>query len=271
MKNDSLKKICLNFKNMKYSRINKKCFSDSNYSILKSNINFDLKAVTFKEYEKIMEETIKNLNIMKKIGLKENLSNIEIQNETEPNIPQGLKDKIQNNYGKFSMPLGWGWAYPLIKYTSAGLVAIKVSLNIPWMSFFILTGISVRLLMLPLIIKQIISIQKMSKISPNMRLLLILTKDCNLPFRLKLYYYIKTCWNWCRDIKVNPIMFIAYNLFQIPIFFTIIFSIRKISFEQNLEGTGMLWFKNLNEADPYMILPIISVLITYYNLGVRFF
>ena len=29
----------------------------------------------------------------------------------------------------------------------------------------------------------------------------------------------------------------------------------------------MLWFPNLNEADPYLILPVIATALNYYNLG----
>jgi membrane protein insertase Oxa1/YidC/SpoIIIJ len=47
-----------------------------------------------------------------------------------------------------------------------------------------------------------------------------------------------------------------------------VWSIRKIATEEDLSGKGILWFPNLNEADPYMILPIISVIVTYFNLGV---
>lgn len=48
-----------------------------------------------------------------------------------------------------------------------------------------------------------------------------------------------------------------------------VMSIRKISFENNdLQGAGILWFKNLNEADPYLILPIFSSVLNYYNLTV---
>ena len=49
-----------------------------------------------------------------------------------------------------------------------------------------------------------------------------------------------------------------------------VLSIRKVSFENSdLEGAGIWWFKNLNEADPYLILPIIATILNYINLGVR--
>jgi hypothetical protein len=50
-----------------------------------------------------------------------------------------------------------------------------------------------------------------------------------------------------------------------------VLSIRKISFEnEDLKGAGILWFKDLNEADPYFILPILATILNYFNLGVIF-
>lgn len=48
-----------------------------------------------------------------------------------------------------------------------------------------------------------------------------------------------------------------------------VLSIRKIAFENEaLAGAGIWWFKNLNEADPYLILPIVATILNYINLGV---
>ena len=48
-----------------------------------------------------------------------------------------------------------------------------------------------------------------------------------------------------------------------------VLSIRKISTEnEDLTGAGMLWFKNLNEPDAYLILPLIATCLNYFNLGV---
>jgi hypothetical protein len=51
-----------------------------------------------------------------------------------------------------------------------------------------------------------------------------------------------------------------------------VLSIRKISTEnEDLTGAGMLWFKNLNEPDPYLLLPLIATVLNYFNLGVSDF
>ena len=48
-----------------------------------------------------------------------------------------------------------------------------------------------------------------------------------------------------------------------------VLSIRKISTENDdLTGQGVLWFKNLNEPDPYLLLPAIATILNYINLGV---
>ena len=51
-----------------------------------------------------------------------------------------------------------------------------------------------------------------------------------------------------------------------------VLSIRKISYEnEELEGAGALWFPNLNEPDPYFVLPITAALLNYFNLSVSNF
>lgn len=175
--------------------------------------------------------------------------------------------KLGDTRMKFMMPLGWGWAFPFVKYTAMGLVAVKTTLSIPWMTFFILSGMLIRIIFMPLMIRQMVLIQRMAKVSPNIRLLSFCVVRSDLSLAKKAYYYIRSIFRYCKDVNVNPFVFAAYNLFQLPVFFLMVMSIRKIAYEQNLENSGMLWFTNLNQPDPYMILPLISVGLTYYNLG----
>lgn len=58
-------------------------------------------------------------------------------------------------------------------------------------------------------------------------------------------------------------------MIQLPLFIIMVMSIRMISHENaDLTGAGMLWFPNLNEPDPYMILPIMAAALNYFNLTV---
>merc|ERR1711971_363885 len=55
---------------------------------------------------------------------------------------------------------------------------------------------------------------------------------------------------------------------QIPTFIIMVLSIRKISTEnEDLTGAGAFWFPNLNEPDPYMLLPFMATALNYFNLG----
>lgn len=234
--------------------------------------------IDFKEYYQMAnniknstdsEENIGNLYNQDKLNI-----NLKSNDNSKPDINseklKQIQDKYMDVHGKFTMPFGWGWIFPVIKKTTAILVGIKMSLNIPWFGFFIISGITVRLLLAPFMIKQMVSIQKMAKVTPNIKLLFIVTRKSNLSFIKKYYYFTRSILMWMNEVKVNPFLFITYNIIQLPVFFLMIFSIKKISAEENLTNTGILWFKNLNEPDPYMVLPILAVGITYYNLGVSY-
>ena len=79
-------------------------------------------------------------------------------------------------------------------------------------------------------------------------------------------------YDYTKQTKTNLLAFYFYNMIQIPVFIIMVLSIRKISYENDeLKGAGILWFKDLNEADPYLILPIIATVLNYVNLGVRIF
>ena len=88
-------------------------------------------------------------------------------------------------------------------------------------------------------------------------------------FIKRIWHLIGAVYDYSKQTKVNLLAFYFYNIIQIPVFIIMVLSIRKISYENDeLTGAGILWFKNLNEADPYMILPFVATLLNYFNLGV---
>ena len=74
------------------------------------------------------------------------------------------QQKVMDQKGKFMMPLGWGWTYPIIKYSSMLLVSLKIYTTLPWFTFIILCGLIIRLIMLPFMVRQMILIQRMAKV-----------------------------------------------------------------------------------------------------------
>jgi membrane protein insertase Oxa1/YidC/SpoIIIJ len=214
-----------------------------------------------------IEKTQEEIDLLTKIVKESNLIEEPMRFMDLSNFEKRYKEKMGDTKMKFMMPIGWGWAYPFVKYTSILLITAKTFTGLSWLSFFMLCGLIVRVVFLPFALRQMVLIHRMAKVTPNIRLLGFCTMKSNLSLTKKAYYFSRAVWKYSTEAKVNPISFFAYNIFQMPIFFLLVMSIRKICYEENLSGTGILWFKNLNEADPYMILPLISVGITYFNLG----
>lgn len=168
----------------------------------------------------------------------------------------------------YSLPIIWSAFAPVINVTAAALIKLQFFSQVPWMSFIVLCGLGVRVLILPLSVLQMTLINKMSTASPHIRLATKLFKHSKMALPKRLWYFVAAIYNFQKQTKASLIAFYTCNIIQVPIFIIMVLSIRKISFENDdLAGAGMLWFKNLNEADPYLILPVAAALINYLNLS----
>jgi membrane protein insertase Oxa1/YidC/SpoIIIJ len=153
---------------MKFSQV-KKFYS------IKFNYKFEFKKdISFGEFESYIRDTDKLASLIKGEGLEKIKSDLEqIQKGLPKDEPLRYIDynefnkyqqKLSDQKGKFMMPLGWGWVYPVIKYSALFLVSVKTQLCIPWMSFFIVTALVIRAIMLPLMVRQMILIHRMAKV-----------------------------------------------------------------------------------------------------------
>jgi len=112
-------------------------------------------------------------------------------------------------------------------------------------------------------------INKMSQASPNIRMAAKLFKHAELPLYKRVFHLGRAVIDYSRQTNTSLLSFYFYNLVQIPVFIIMVLSIRKISTEnEDLTGAGMLWFKNLNEPDTYLLLPLMATVLNYFNLGV---
>jgi membrane protein insertase Oxa1/YidC/SpoIIIJ len=114
-----------------------------------------------------------------------------------------------------------------------------------------------------------ILINKMGQASPNVRLVAKLFKHAKMSIFSRIRNVAAAAYDYSKQTKTNLLAFYFYNIIQIPVFIVMVLSIRKISYEnEELYGAGALWFKHLNEPDPYLILPIVATVLNYFNLGV---
>lgn len=122
------------------------------------------------------------------------------------------------------------------------------------LAIFLLT-LLVRLVLLPLNVKQIKSQAKMQEFQPEIKKLQVKYK--NDPQKLnmetmKLY----------KDNKINPMSGCLPLLIQMPVLFALYYVFQGIT---GIEGASFLWISNLFAKDPYYILPILSGLTTYLS------
>lgn len=122
------------------------------------------------------------------------------------------------------------------------------------MAVLILTVI-VRLLILPLNVKQMKSQQAMSEIQPEIAKLQKKYKGDPQKANQEMMRLYK-------ENKINPMSGCLPLLIQMPILFALYYVFFNL---KALDGVSFLWIKNLAGHDPYYILPILAALTTYLS------
>ena len=71
----------------------------------------------------------------------------------------------------------------------------------------------------------------MGQASPNIRLAYAIFKKSKMRLPKKTYLFIKAVLDYQKQTKTSLVKFYLYNVIQLPIFVTMIMSVRKVSFE----------------------------------------
>ncbi|MBD8045699.1 membrane protein insertase YidC [Clostridium faecium] len=140
--------------------------------------------------------------------------------------------------------------YFLYDIISAGIPNKNISVGLT----IILFTIVIRILLLPLSIKQTKASVKMSEIQPKAKALQ--DKYKNDPQRaqqelMKLY----------KEEGVSPMGGCLPMLIQFPILIALFYVFSTLDYQ----GASFLWVPNLSKPDPYYILPILSTITTYLS------
>ncbi|MCB2300592.1 membrane protein insertase YidC [Clostridium tagluense] len=139
-------------------------------------------------------------------------------------------------------------------FLHSGVHTIIPNNNISFGLAIILFTVIIRILLLPLSIKQTKSTAKMGAIQPEMKK--VQEKYKKDPQKsqqevMKLY----------KENGVNPMGGCLPMLIQMPILFALFAVFQKL----NMQSAGFLWMSDLTKADPYYILPILSAITTYFS------
>lgn len=119
----------------------------------------------------------------------------------------------------------------------------------------ILLTVAVRIIMLPLTVKQVKSMRALQKIQPKLKKLQEKYKGDKE--RLQ-----KEMMKFYAEHKVNPLSGCLPLLLQMPIFIALF---RMLISNEDLKRASFLWLKSLDKPDPYLILVGLMVITTYLS------
>lgn len=121
----------------------------------------------------------------------------------------------------------------------------------------VIMTIIIKLIMYPLTKKQIQSTKAMMELQPKMKALQEKYKDDKQRLNMELA-------NLYKSEGVNPLAGCLPLLVQMPIMIGIFYGIRDYNYAAHPEiVTSFLWLKDISQADPTYILPVLSALTTF--------
>lgn len=94
------------------------------------------------------------------------------------------------------LPILWAKFAPVFAVTASALVKLQAITSIPWLTFIAGSGVLVRVMLLPMMIRQMSLINQMSSASPNIRLAYQLFKHSKLSLPVKTWHFLKACVNY---------------------------------------------------------------------------
>jgi YidC/Oxa1 family membrane protein insertase len=135
-----------------------------------------------------------------------------------------------------------------------GIHTVIPNIDISFGLTIIVFTILIKIVLLPLSIKQTKSTAKMGAIQPEMKK--VQAKYKNDPQKaqqevMKLY----------KENGVNPMGGCLPLLIQMPILFALYAVFQNL----DMQGAGFLWMSDLAKPDPYYILPVLSTVTTYFS------
>lgn len=122
------------------------------------------------------------------------------------------------------------------------------------LSIILLTAL-VRIILLPLTIKQVKSMKAMQVVQPKI-------KEMQKKYKNDKERLNREMMKFYQENKVNPLGGCLPLLLQLPVFFALFRMLNAASF---LKGAPFLWMSSLSKPDPIYILPILMVITTFWS------
>ncbi|CAH8491185.1 unnamed protein product [Heterobilharzia americana] len=148
-----------------------------------------------------------------------------------------------------------GWYQSLLE-------VLHVQLNLPWWGAIAITTVIIRLCLFPIIIQQRRHLAKFTESMPKYNILQERLTQArfsgNYVEAMRTSQEMQT---FMRTNNLNPLKTFKYMIFQIPVFLSVFTGIRGLVNLPvvSMQTGGIGWFTDLTLADPYYILPFLSM------------
>ena len=158
---------------------------------------------------------------------------------------------------------------PVINAVQGSIESIQQYTSCPWWLAIGSLTVLVRLSMVPLLLLQMKTTPPLARAMPDLRLLFDISRSSQTRTLSKMYNFTGHFRQITKSHNTKLRKTFLYGFLQVPHFMTYVWSVRSLcATNKALESGGALWFTNLAEPDPYMILPVLSGSLTYLALNV---
>lgn len=137
----------------------------------------------------------------------------------------------------------------LLRTVLEGIHSVIAGIPYSWGFAIIILTIFIRVLLIPLTVKQYTSMRAMQKLQPEIKKLQAKYKDDRQKMNEELMKFY-------RENKVNPFGSCLPLLLQMPIFISLFYMLREESFTPD---PSFFWIADISEPDPYRILVLLFV------------
>lgn len=169
--------------------------------------------------------------------------------------------------GQVRLPMFLEFYRPVIESAEHLIENIVIFTGMPWWFSISVLTLSVRLINVPLLVLQYKAMAPLALAAPDYRLLSDLVVSSTVRKREKLYIFLSSARQINKSHNTRFSKAFTYGFLQLPQFLTFIWGVRSLCVRNpDLKTGGIAWFTDLSAADPYLILPILSIGLTYMNL-----
>ncbi|GAB5366981.1 hypothetical protein AAMO2058_001190400 [Amorphochlora amoebiformis] len=144
--------------------------------------------------------------------------------------------------------------------------------ELAWIPTIVACTVALRLSLFPISVLQAKAALRLMLIQPYLRVLKSAFSKAKEPMVPRLNLLRRNLNITFRTFRFSPTMMAVYPILNIGMFFTFVVGVRNIVLTYpEFTSAGYLWFTNLQEPDPYMILPIVAIsgTLASLELGLR--